>query len=158
MDTLLQWNCRGLKHNFNELKLIISTHHPIAICLQETYLKDTDKLNFKNYTLYNNYAKVENGKACGGASILIRNDIPHEELNINTNLQAKAVALTTNKKFSLCSINLPPQKRVDGADLNTGNLMQQFPGAICCWEILMHTKPFGDVELLTTKEKLSKNS
>ncbi len=53
MDTIVQWNCRGLKHNFNELKLLISTHNPIAICLQETYLKDTDKISFKGYTLYN---------------------------------------------------------------------------------------------------------
>jgi exonuclease III len=78
MDTIIQWNCRGLKHNFNELKLIVSTHHPIAICLQETYLKESDNISFKNYTLYNKYAKTEHGKATGGVSILIRNDIPHE--------------------------------------------------------------------------------
>ena len=127
MDTILQWNCRGLKHNFNELKLIVSTHNPIAICLQETYLKDTDNISFKNYQLYNKYAKTEHGKATGGVSILIRNDIPHEEININTNLQAKAITITTHKKFTLCSIYLPPQQRVDGADLD--DLLKQLPGA-----------------------------
>ena len=127
MDTLIQWNCRGLKHNFNELKLLISTHNPIAICLQETYLKDTDKINFKNYTLYNKFAKVEHGKAAGGVSIMIRNDIAHEEVDIDANLQVKTITLTTNKKFSLCSVYLPPQKKVDRADLD--NIIQQLPGA-----------------------------
>ena len=127
MDTLLQWNCRGLKHNFNELKLLISAHNPIAICLQETYLKESENLNVKNYSLYNYYANQENGKASGGVSILIRNDIAHKEIDINTNLQVKAVTLTTNKQFTLCSVYLPPQKRVDGAELD--NIIQQLPGA-----------------------------
>ena len=127
MDTLIQWNCRGLKNNFNELKLLISTHNPIAICLQETYLKETDTLNVKNYTLYNKFATVENGKATGGTSILIRNNIAHKELQINSDLQIKAVTLTTNKKFTLCSVYLPPQKRINGEDLD--NIIQQLPGA-----------------------------
>ena len=44
MDSIIQWNCRGLRHNYNELKLLISSHNPIAVCLQETYLKNTDNI------------------------------------------------------------------------------------------------------------------
>ena len=125
MDKIIQFNCRGLKHNFNELKILISTHNPIAICLQETYLKDTDNIVFKDYSLYNRHAIVDNYKATGGVSILVRNGIAHEELDINTNLQAKAITLTTNKKFTICSVYLPPQKKVEGADLDT--IIQQLP-------------------------------
>ena len=39
MDTIIQWNCRGLKSNFDELSLLINNHKPVAVCLQETFLK-----------------------------------------------------------------------------------------------------------------------
>ena len=126
MDTIIQWNCRGLRHNFNELKLLISTHNPIAICLQETYVKDTDNITLKNYTLYNSFATVESGKSSGGVSILIRNDVAHQEIKLNSNLQVKAVTLTAGKRFTICSIYLPPQRRVEGADLDS--IIQQIPG------------------------------
>ena len=76
---IISWNCRGLKHNFNEVKLILAQHNPQVVCLQETYLKEDDTTSFKNYTGYHSYALQDSGKATGGVSVLIRNDtlIPH---------------------------------------------------------------------------------
>ena len=126
MDSIIQWNCRGLRHNYNELKILISSHNPIAVCLQETYIKDSDNIIFKNYALYNLNATIENGKPSGGVSILIRNDVAHQEVHLNTHLQAKAVTITAGKKFTLCSIYLPPQRRIEGTDLD--NIAQQLTG------------------------------
>ena len=41
---ILQWNCRSVKANFEELNLLINDKRPVAVCLQETCLKDSDNL------------------------------------------------------------------------------------------------------------------
>ena len=69
--TFLEWNCRGFKVNFNELSLLIQKHCPVALCLQETHLKETNKINIKNYVMYNYYAQTN--RASGGSSIAINN-------------------------------------------------------------------------------------
>ena len=45
----LQWNCREFKVNFNELYLLIQNLCPVALCLQETQLKEMDKININTY-------------------------------------------------------------------------------------------------------------
>jgi len=44
---VLQWNCRGLKPNYEEIKCLLFDHNPYVICLQETLLKDSDKIYLK---------------------------------------------------------------------------------------------------------------
>ena len=46
-NSVIQWNCRGLRPNFDELSLLIVKHNPLAVCLQETFLKDTDNLTVR---------------------------------------------------------------------------------------------------------------
>ena len=36
MPFILQWNCRGLKPNYQDLQSVIHRRNPIIICLQET--------------------------------------------------------------------------------------------------------------------------
>ena len=36
---IIQWNCRGLRRNKEDIELLISKYCPAAICLQETLLK-----------------------------------------------------------------------------------------------------------------------
>jgi exonuclease III len=73
-DTLLQWNCRGFRVNFNEVQLLAQEYNPRAICLQETLLQDTDIIDFRGYNLLNTYSG--NGPH-GGSSILIRQGVLH---------------------------------------------------------------------------------
>ncbi|MES9881569.1 MAG: endonuclease/exonuclease/phosphatase family protein [Sedimenticola sp.] len=70
MDTIVQWNCRGIKPNKDEISLLIQDYNPIAVCLQETFLKDTDLISFKSYAMYN---KCSDNvvRASGGVSILV---------------------------------------------------------------------------------------
>ena len=42
---IIQWNCRGLKANINELLFL--TQCPSIICLQETFLKQNDNINIR---------------------------------------------------------------------------------------------------------------
>ena len=86
--SIIQWNCRGLKANYNEILILTTLLSPTVFCLQETFLKNTDNINFKNY----NHIATENQKASGGSSILVKSNVPHRQIDINSNLQAVAVA------------------------------------------------------------------
>ena len=44
VNHILQWNCRSVKANPGELKLLINEKKPEAVCLQETFLKKSDSL------------------------------------------------------------------------------------------------------------------
>ena len=41
-NSILQWNCRVLKANFNELLILLSFFNPKMCCLQETLLTPND--------------------------------------------------------------------------------------------------------------------
>jgi len=96
MDSIIQWNCRGLKINFIEITLLVQAFVPIAFCHQETHLKKSDNINLKYDSLYSTYAD-EDERAAGGSTILVRDNILHSYVNLNTDLQAVAVRITLDK-------------------------------------------------------------
>ena len=51
-NNILQWNCRSIKANFEELNLLLNEQKPVAVCLQETFLKDSDQFNLKYHSCY----------------------------------------------------------------------------------------------------------
>ena len=36
-NTIIQWNCRGLRASYDELQLLLNDYDPAVVCLQETY-------------------------------------------------------------------------------------------------------------------------
>ena len=50
---IIQWNCRGLKPKFDEIKLLLSQHKSSVLCLQETFLKRDDTITLKGFNVYN---------------------------------------------------------------------------------------------------------
>ena len=105
LNRILQWNCRGLKANYEETLLLLKDYEPAALCLQETHLKDTDNVSIRNYTAFNTFS-ANNERAAGGVSIFINNNAPHSHIPLNTNLQAVAVSITLHRVITLCSILL----------------------------------------------------
>ena len=100
MATIIQWNCRGLKPNFDELSILINDHKPVAICLQDTFLKDKDDITIKYHSIYNKIF-TEGEKARGGVSVIVNDNIPHKPVSLNTNLQTVAVRLFTQYCYTL---------------------------------------------------------
>ena len=49
---IIQWNCRGLRSNREDIELLISKYSPAAICLQETMLTRDQIQTFKHYSAY----------------------------------------------------------------------------------------------------------
>ena len=125
MSCILQWNCRGLRANLPELKLLISRFAPIAVCLSETQLADDKLIVDRNYLSYIKNNIATDGRACGGVNILVHKSIPHSEIKLNTILQAVAVKLAIHKVITLCSLYLSPSHALDNIELN--NLLQQLP-------------------------------
>ena len=79
---------------------------------------------YKNYSLYNRIAN-ENQKASGGSSILVKSNVPHRQIDINSNLQAVAVNVTLSKSITICSLYLPPHCKFSKHDLE--NIINQLP-------------------------------
>ena len=50
---ILQWNINGYKSQYELLQKITQDENVDIICIQETNLKDKQKLNMKNYSCYN---------------------------------------------------------------------------------------------------------
>ena len=46
---IIQWNCRGLRSNYNDLAILLQEHSPTAVCLQETNLKPNTNISFKGF-------------------------------------------------------------------------------------------------------------
>ena len=117
LNRILQWNCRGLKANYEETLLLLKDYEPAALCLQETHLKDTDNISIRNYTAFHSFS-ANNERAAGGVSIFINNNAPHSHIPLNTNLQAVAVSITLHRVITLCSIYIPPSSRLSPKDLD----------------------------------------
>ena len=66
--SIIQWNCRGLRANYEEVQLLISAFKPSVICLQETFVKSTDMSNFRGF---HSYLSPASDSAAGGVAILI---------------------------------------------------------------------------------------
>ncbi len=109
MAKIVQWNCRGFRANYEEFELLIKKYEPVALCLQELQVSDSYTLDNNLYTLISQLPHIPIGhRPHGGAGILIRKDLPHSIIPLNTSLQAVACRVSTFQPITLCSIYLPP--------------------------------------------------
>ena len=121
---IVHWNCRGLKPNYNEILLLLSLLKPSVFCLQETFLKQEDNINFKGFNLYN-YIYTAGQKPSGGSSILVHSSYPQREIKLSTDLQAVAVSVSLEKEITVCSLYIPPNFSLHSQHLNS--LLEQLP-------------------------------
>ena len=121
---ILQWNYRGLKPNYNEIVLLLYLVKPSVFCLQETFLKPEDDINFKSFNMCN-YIYTDGHKPSGGRSILIHSICPQREITLSTDLKAVAVSVTLNKEIAICSLYIPPNFTLHYQQLDS--LLQQLP-------------------------------
>ena len=59
-NSVIQRNCRGPRPNFDQLSISVVKHNPLAVCLQETFLKDTDNITVRGFNLYHKCQETEN--------------------------------------------------------------------------------------------------
>ena len=112
---MLQWNCQGLRAKYEELKILIHDLSPVIICLQEIML-DNNTPCPREFAAYRTPFNPQVGSH-GGSLLYIRRDIPQIPLTIRTTLQAVAVQVDLTRKYSICSLYLPPNENVSRDDI-----------------------------------------
>ncbi|GFN91502.1 Pol-like protein [Plakobranchus ocellatus] len=130
MDTVVQWNIRGFKSNFEELKLLLNRSQSVVVALQECVLREGQLLP-RGYTML----LPQGGSPGGEAALLIRNGTRFSETDLKNGLHAAATAISLEKIVAVCSLYLPPNSPV--SKLSLAELFEQLP------------KPFLVLETLT---------
>ena len=136
----------GLRPNFDELSILIVKHNPLAVCLQETFLKDTENITLRGFNLYHKCQETEN-RASGGVSILVNENVPQSIVTLNTNLQAVVVKVTAHKTITLCSVYLPPRNHFNFNPKDLQDAIDQLPSPFVLMEISMVTTLCGDARM-----------
>ena len=123
---IIQWNCRGLKPNYNEVSvsLLISEYNPSVFCFQETFLKPDDNIPLKDFNVYN-YVPTDCLRPSAGASIFVKSSFPQRKIDLQTVLQAIAISVTLDREITICSVYIPPSFSLNFQHLD--NLLQQLP-------------------------------
>ena len=107
---IIQWNCRCIRRNREDIKLLISKYSPAAICLQETLLTSHQTQTFRHYSAY--YKSGIHGH--GGVCILVKNKFIHSQVHFHADLQPVAVCITINNKtYTVASVYVPPSETLN---------------------------------------------
>ncbi|GFO00723.1 RNA-directed DNA polymerase from mobile element jockey [Plakobranchus ocellatus] len=120
MDTVVQWNIRGFRSNFEELKLLLNRSQLAVVALQECRLGE-GQLPPRGYTLLLPWG----GSPGGEAALLIRNRTRFSEIDLKTDLHAAAATISLEKTLTFCSLYLPPNPRV--LKLSLAELFRRLP-------------------------------
>lgn len=123
---ILQWNCNGFYSHLPELQHIISNINPLYIFIQESRLQPHQKCKLSGYKPYRK-DRQNSSIASGGVTILAQNQIPANEIKLNTELEAIAIStyVPQMSKITICNVYLPPNKLFTQKQLE--ELVQQLP-------------------------------
>ena len=111
-QNIIQLNRKGIKPNSEEIKCIMTNYNLNIIYSQETLLNETDKITFKGYNTYNQTNRsARDNRPTGGTSLIIKNQIPHAVLPLQTNLQAITLKTSLHQTITICSIYIPPKHK-----------------------------------------------
>ena len=92
----------------------------------------------------------EDERAAGGSTILVRNNVLHSYVTLNTDLQAVAVRITLDKTITLSSVYIPPNSALGLSQLK--NLADQLPTRSSSWATSMDITPCEEAKQPPTKE------
>ena len=128
MPFILQWNCRGLKPNYQDLQSVIRWRNPFIICLQETKLAPTMTSSIKGYAVFRKDVHSTT-IAHGGVLIAVHHSLPARPLLLNSPLQATAVRVhLDHREITVCSLYLPPGTSLSVTELR--RLLQELPAPV----------------------------
>uniref|UniRef100_A0A293LMC9 RNA-directed DNA polymerase from transposon X-element n=1 Tax=Ornithodoros erraticus TaxID=265619 RepID=A0A293LMC9_ORNER len=123
-SSFLQWNCRGLLSNLDDINALLDRHDTTCACLQETYLNERTGNPFRRYNVFRK-DRADTTHASGGVAIITKKSIPSKPVSLATDLEAVAVEVCLDKVITVCSIYLPPSVVVEQRQFE--NLCNQLP-------------------------------
>ena len=124
---ILQWNAEGvwgkkeaLKHRLHEQKIDVA-------CLQETHLKNSHRFSIRGYQTFR---KDRESGPKGGILILVKNDLPAIELDVEPGDQAEiqCIKIKGKKEITLFNCYCPPGKQLKSGVLGSINNIDTHDG------------------------------
>ena len=117
MRFILQWNCRSIKPNYQDLQSVMRWRNPFIVCLQETKLSPAMTCSIKGYAVFRKDVQ-SNTIAHGGVLLAVHHSLPARTLLLNSPLQAVAVRVhLCRREVTVCSLYLPPGVALPEAEL-----------------------------------------
>ena len=145
-QVFVQWNCRGLRANFDEIQILIQNLQPIVFCLQETKISANSTISLRQYTHFLKTQNTNDTHPQGGVSIFVKKNIPHSQIKLDTPLQAVAATVSCHRPITVCSIYIPPHLHFSDGDLD--HLLLQLPRPVLIMgDFNAHSPVWGDDKL-----------
>ena len=128
MPFILQWNCRGLKANYQDLQAVVRRRNPFMICLQETKLALATTFSIKGYAVFRKDVHSTT-IAHGGVLLAVHHSLPARPLLLKSPLQATAVRVHFgHREVTVCSLYLPPGTTLAVTELR--RLLHELPAPV----------------------------
>ena len=100
---IVTWNANGLQNHIRELQIFL-LKEGIDICLiSESHNTLQTYINVKGYRIYNAYHPL--GIARGGVTVLVRENIKHNEHSKIESLQMQVVTISVNINNKICNMS-----------------------------------------------------
>ena len=124
--TICHWNIRGFRGNYSHLRQLLSDSQSVVVCLQETMLPAIAPDPPSGFLMFNVSGPQSAGVVNhGGVCTLVKNNIGHRQIDLNTTLQAVAIRVQLDKLYTVCNLYLPPNSPVNLQELE--DLIDQLP-------------------------------
>jgi len=147
---ILKWNIKGHLNNYNQLIILIKTHSPHIISLQETHTQYFHTLPTPiNYNILTNIAP----NRFGGVALLIHKSIQHTQSTNNKDVEAIAPEMKLKQNFKIYYIYISPNKSFSRNNLNNVINMNNETVRNRKQEILTAGTKTGDPHTRTQEEK-----
>ena len=142
MTNIIQWNVRGLRANFEELRLLCNQYNPQIVAVQECQLRKDKIINLTGFSGRTKSSPGDN--ATGGVTLYVNKSVLFSEIKLDTDLQAVAVGVSAKKTLTVCNVYLPPLLDIHFSDLEY--LIQQLPAPfVLVGDFNAHSPLWGDV-------------
>ena len=102
MTNIIQWNVRGLRANFEELRLLCNQYNPQIVAVQECQLRKDKIINLTGFSGITKSSPGDN--ATGGVTLYMNEPILFSEIKLDNDLQAVAVRVSAKKTLTVCII------------------------------------------------------
>ena len=142
MADIIRWNVRGLRANFEELRLLCNQYNPQVVALQECQLQKDKIINLTGFSGITKSSPGDN--ATGGVTLYINKSVLFSEIKLDTDLQAVAVRVSAKKTLTVCNVHHPPSLDVNFSDLE--QLIEQLPASfVLVGDFNAHSPLWGGV-------------
>ena len=95
MADIILLNVRGLRANFEELRLLCNQYNPQVVALQECQLWKDEIISLTGFSGITKSSPGDN--ATGGVTLYINKSVLFSEIQLDTDLQAVAVRVSAKK-------------------------------------------------------------